>query len=283
MNVVRVGGVELLLKEFGKEQGWCEIKRNTKKAAPTDGDPATNQQSVAAYTMRVKHYVRKITKPSQMPNLLTDDFKIVVRLRNGFNVSNYQKDHIHCYIHNVAGVGRDTAEEDISPMTTQKTGPTDDAPHQGKAAATALRPRENTARGAALAPVLGLEPALAQAPVPSQRGIAADRRPERTTQLWRKEEEDPSPHSGTAGGTGGNGGILRNWERPDVILLQETNDDVKLAGYKAIDEAVTAGAPPAAAALVRRNLNVAQRELQNQIESQTPLYHVTPKSTRGSR
>ncbi|KAH6919508.1 hypothetical protein HPB50_029507 [Hyalomma asiaticum] len=33
--------------------------------------------------------------------------------------------------------------------------------------------------------------------------------------------------------------FLRNRERPDVILLQETNDAVKLAGYKAIDEAVT--------------------------------------------
>ncbi|KAH6921329.1 hypothetical protein HPB50_027672 [Hyalomma asiaticum] len=33
--------------------------------------------------------------------------------------------------------------------------------------------------------------------------------------------------------------FLRKRERPDVILLQETNDAVKLAGYKAIDEAVT--------------------------------------------
>ncbi|KAH6936202.1 hypothetical protein HPB50_014970 [Hyalomma asiaticum] len=78
----------------------------------SDGDPATNQQSVAAYTMRAKHYVRKITKASRMRNLPTDDFKIVVRPWNGFNVSNYQKDRIHCCIHNTAGVGRDTAEED---------------------------------------------------------------------------------------------------------------------------------------------------------------------------
>ncbi|KAH6930513.1 hypothetical protein HPB50_014470 [Hyalomma asiaticum] len=112
MNVVRVEGMELLSKELGKEQRWCKIKRNTKKAAPTDGDPATNQPSVAAYTMRAKHYVRKITKASRMPNLPTDGFKIVVRSRNGFNVSNYQKDRIHCCMLNAAGVGRDTAEED---------------------------------------------------------------------------------------------------------------------------------------------------------------------------
>lgn len=43
------------------------------------------------------------------------------------------------------------------------------------------------------------------------------------------------------------------------MLLQETNGAVKLAGYKAIDEAVTAGAPQATAALVRRNLSVAER------------------------
>ncbi|KAH6939675.1 hypothetical protein HPB50_020428 [Hyalomma asiaticum] len=47
-----------------------------------------------------------------MPNVPTDDFKIVVRPRNVFNVSNYQKDLIHCCIRNAASVGRDTVEED---------------------------------------------------------------------------------------------------------------------------------------------------------------------------
>ncbi|KAH6930440.1 hypothetical protein HPB50_013564 [Hyalomma asiaticum] len=112
MNVVRVEGVQLLLKGFGNEHGWWKIKRSTKKEAPAEGDPMTNQQSVAAYTMRAKDYVRKITKASRTPNLPTDDFKIVVRPRNGLKVSNSQKDRIHCCIRNTAGVGRHTAEED---------------------------------------------------------------------------------------------------------------------------------------------------------------------------
>lgn len=70
-----------------------------------------------------------------------------------------------------------------------------------------------------------------------------------------------------------------NCERkPDVILLQETNDQVKLAGYKAIDAAASNEEQRkrrrrvastgvgvtlrGAAVLVRRNLTVAERELQ---------------------
>ncbi|KAH6930671.1 hypothetical protein HPB50_016642 [Hyalomma asiaticum] len=37
---------------------------------------------------------------------------MVVRLRNRFNVSNYQKDRVDSCIRNAAGVGRDTAEEE---------------------------------------------------------------------------------------------------------------------------------------------------------------------------
>lgn len=74
--------------------------------------------------------------------------------------------------------------------------------------------------------------------------------------------------------------FLRSRQRPDVILLQETNDPVKLAGYKSIDEAVTAGAPPAAATLVRRNLTVAQRELMN-VSIPHVLIELIPTKGRG--
>ncbi|XP_070393573.1 uncharacterized protein [Dermacentor albipictus] len=49
---------------------------------------------------------------SRMPNLPTDDYKIIVRPRDGINVSKYQKDRVHCCIRNAAGVGREAAEED---------------------------------------------------------------------------------------------------------------------------------------------------------------------------
>ncbi|KAH7968328.1 hypothetical protein HPB52_007863 [Rhipicephalus sanguineus] len=116
MEVVQIEGEEISPTEFGKEQGWCEIKRNTKKAAG-DADPAKNQQATpastekAAFIQKATQYVRKITMTSRMPNLPTDD-KIIVRPRDGFNVSHYQKDRVHCCIRNAAGVGREVAEED---------------------------------------------------------------------------------------------------------------------------------------------------------------------------
>lgn len=117
MEFVQVEGEEISPTEFGKEQGWCEIKRNTKKAGG-DADPAKNQQATpastekAAFIQKATQYVRKITMTSRMPNLPTDDYKIIVRPRDGFNVSHYQKDRVHCCIRNAAGVGREVAEED---------------------------------------------------------------------------------------------------------------------------------------------------------------------------
>ncbi|KAL1473190.1 hypothetical protein MTO96_038854 [Rhipicephalus appendiculatus] len=117
MEVVQVDGEELSPTEFGKEQGWCEVKRNTKKAAG-DANPATNQQATpasskkATFIQKATQHVRKITMASRMPNLPTDDYKIIVRPRDGFNVSHYQKDRVHCCIRNAAGVGREVAEED---------------------------------------------------------------------------------------------------------------------------------------------------------------------------
>ncbi|KAL1416264.1 hypothetical protein MTO96_028097 [Rhipicephalus appendiculatus] len=116
-EVVQVDGEELSPTEFGKEQGWYEIKRNTKKVAG-DADPVTNQQATPAsskketFIQKATQHVRKFTMASRMPNLPTDDYKIIVRPRDGFNVSHYQKDRVHCCIRNAAGVEREVAEED---------------------------------------------------------------------------------------------------------------------------------------------------------------------------
>ncbi|KAH7940038.1 hypothetical protein HPB52_020551 [Rhipicephalus sanguineus] len=72
-------------------------------------------------------------------------------------------------------------------------------------------------------------------------------------------------------------------ERVDRLDDKETNDPVKLAGYKAIDEAVNAGAPPAAATLVRRNLTVAQRELMNIQVDAGPHHRVRLEGTKGKK
>ncbi|KAM7296697.1 uncharacterized protein ISCGN_021854 [Ixodes scapularis] len=99
-------------------------------------------------------------------------------------------------------------------------------------------------------------------------------------------------------------------KKPDVILLQETNAPVKLAGYKAIDAAGASEGqrkrrgraaaakrrgrraplssspapppppPPAAAVLVRRNVTMAQRELQG-IKIQHVFVELIPRSGQG--
>lgn len=99
-------------------------------------------------------------------------------------------------------------------------------------------------------------------------------------------------------------------KKPDVILLQETNAPVKLAGYKAIDAAGTSKGqrkrrdraaaarrrgrraplssspspppppPPAAAVLVRRNVTMAQRELQG-IKIPLMFVELIPRSGQG--
>ncbi|KAH8028917.1 hypothetical protein HPB51_020495 [Rhipicephalus microplus] len=91
MDVVQVDGEELSPKKLGKEQGWCEMKRKTKKGAG-DADPVTDQQAMpasskkAAFMQRAVQHVRKISKASRMPNWPTDDYRIIVRTRNIFNV-----------------------------------------------------------------------------------------------------------------------------------------------------------------------------------------------------
>ncbi|KAH8033286.1 hypothetical protein HPB51_008769 [Rhipicephalus microplus] len=109
--------MELSQTESRKEQGRCEIKRKTKKAAG-DADAATDQQATPASSMKpvfmqkVTQHVWEFSKASRMPNLPTNDYKIIVRPRKGFKISQYQKDHVHCCIRIAAGVGREEAEED---------------------------------------------------------------------------------------------------------------------------------------------------------------------------
>ncbi|KAH7940036.1 hypothetical protein HPB52_020549 [Rhipicephalus sanguineus] len=137
MEVVQVEGEEISPTEFGKEQGWCEIKRTTKKAAG-DANQAKNQQATTASTEKVAfiqkatRYVRKITMMSRMPNLPTDD-KIIVRPWDGFNVSHYQKDRVHCCIRNAAGVGRKVAEEDSVCLNERQNVIVLSTPSEGRA------------------------------------------------------------------------------------------------------------------------------------------------------
>ncbi|KAL1472704.1 hypothetical protein MTO96_039159 [Rhipicephalus appendiculatus] len=47
-----------------------------------------------------------------MPDLPTDDYKVVVRPRGGFNVADYKTDRIYCCLRSAAEIGREAAEEE---------------------------------------------------------------------------------------------------------------------------------------------------------------------------
>ncbi|KAG0412359.1 hypothetical protein HPB47_010499, partial [Ixodes persulcatus] len=131
MDVVEVERQELRPDEFGEGSGWCEIKRNNKKQADSAVESAKTQQQghqqtaassttgistvadkAAKYKRKNARHVRQIAIASRMPDLPTDDYRVVVRPRGGFNVSDYKTDRINCCLRSAAGIGREAAEED---------------------------------------------------------------------------------------------------------------------------------------------------------------------------
>ncbi|KAH7976738.1 hypothetical protein HPB52_018738 [Rhipicephalus sanguineus] len=120
MEVVRVEGEELEPDEFGEGSGWCEIKRYSKNqqqgqqqtAATSPTETSTAAGTAVKYNRKTARQVRQIARASRMPDLPTDDYKVVVRPRGGFNVSDYKMDRIYCCLRSAAEIGREAAEED---------------------------------------------------------------------------------------------------------------------------------------------------------------------------
>ncbi|CAN8013084.1 unnamed protein product, partial [Ixodes pacificus] len=128
MDVVQVEGQDLRPDEFG--EGWCEIKRNKKRADSAMESAKTQQQGhqqtgatstsgistvadkAAKYKKKNARKVSQIAMASRMPDLPTDDYKVVVRPRCGFNVSDHKTDRIYCCLRSAAGIGREATEED---------------------------------------------------------------------------------------------------------------------------------------------------------------------------
>ncbi|KAH6925981.1 hypothetical protein HPB50_012916 [Hyalomma asiaticum] len=112
MDVVQVEGEDLRPEDFGKEAGWCHIKK-TKQAdgasqSAQNQQPKTQQVASAASIMGIasaattavhnkRKYARQLqhlAKTSQMPKLPPDDYMIIVRPRSGFNGAEYEMDHL---------------------------------------------------------------------------------------------------------------------------------------------------------------------------------------------
>ncbi|KAH7935502.1 hypothetical protein HPB52_009301 [Rhipicephalus sanguineus] len=120
MEVVRVEGEEVEPDEFGEGSGLCEIKRHSKNqqqgqqqtAATSLTETSTAAGTAVKYNRKTARQVRQIARASRMPDLPTDDYKVVVRPRGGFNVSDYKMDRIYCCLRSAAEIGREAAEED---------------------------------------------------------------------------------------------------------------------------------------------------------------------------
>ncbi|KAH7943187.1 hypothetical protein HPB52_006232 [Rhipicephalus sanguineus] len=114
MEVVRVEGEELEPDEFGEGSGWCEIKRHSKNqqqgqqqtAATSPTETSTAAGTAVKYNRKTARQVRQIARASRMPDLPTDDYKVDVRPRGGFNVSDYKMDRIYCCLRSAAEIDR---------------------------------------------------------------------------------------------------------------------------------------------------------------------------------
>ncbi|EEC06276.1 hypothetical protein IscW_ISCW003520 [Ixodes scapularis] len=129
MDVVQVEGQELRPDEFGEGSGWCEIKRNKTRADSAMESAKTQQQGhqqtgatstsgistvankAAKYERKNARKVSQIAIASRMPDLPTDDYRVVVRPRGDFNVSDHKTDRIYCCLRSAAEIGREAAEE----------------------------------------------------------------------------------------------------------------------------------------------------------------------------
>ncbi|KAL1448241.1 hypothetical protein MTO96_044116 [Rhipicephalus appendiculatus] len=119
MEVVSVEGEDKRPEEFGKESGWCEVRRGAKTLVGGETGSAGNKQRGRSFVEDApkskwnnEQNVRKIIKASRLPNLPGEDYRVIVRPHGGLNVSEYRMDRIHCCQRNAAGVSRETAQED---------------------------------------------------------------------------------------------------------------------------------------------------------------------------
>ncbi|KAH6921375.1 hypothetical protein HPB50_027637 [Hyalomma asiaticum] len=117
MVLARVEGENMQTEEFGEGSGWCEVRRGAKTRRSDEARLAGNKEQgsfVEAATNKWKNArnVRQIIRASRLPNLPKEDYRVIVRPRGGFNVSNYKLDRIYYCLRNAAGVGRETAKQD---------------------------------------------------------------------------------------------------------------------------------------------------------------------------
>ncbi|KAH7986186.1 hypothetical protein HPB49_026093 [Dermacentor silvarum] len=118
MDVVSVEG-EYITKEYAEEPGWHTVGKG-KQANVESGVPGNKDQGkrllselLARNKCTKGHKVRQVILASKMPNLPKEDYKIIMRPRGGFKVTNYGLDRLGCCVRNAAGIPRGESEGDI--------------------------------------------------------------------------------------------------------------------------------------------------------------------------
>lgn len=110
---------EYITKEYAEEPGWHTVGKG-KQANVESGVPGNKDQGkrllseVLARNKCTKgQKVRQVILASKMPNLPKEDYKIIMRPRGGFKVTNYGLDRLGCCVRNAAGIPRGESEGDI--------------------------------------------------------------------------------------------------------------------------------------------------------------------------
>ncbi|KAH7985682.1 hypothetical protein HPB52_025472 [Rhipicephalus sanguineus] len=117
MEVVQVEGEDIQPEEL--DQGnWFEIKRSNRRRSddvdPSRSDTTQLQRAKEATWSKKKGYrkIQQLIVASRMPNLPVDDYRIIIRPRGGFNVSEHATDRIYHSVRRAANVERTAEEED---------------------------------------------------------------------------------------------------------------------------------------------------------------------------
>ncbi|KAG0418601.1 hypothetical protein HPB47_004713 [Ixodes persulcatus] len=94
------------------ESAKTQQQGHQQTAATSTTGTSTVADRAAKYKRKNARHLRQIAMESRMPDLPTDDYRVVVRPRGGFNVVDYKTDRIYCCLRSAARIGREAAEED---------------------------------------------------------------------------------------------------------------------------------------------------------------------------
>ncbi|KAH7982804.1 hypothetical protein HPB52_007197 [Rhipicephalus sanguineus] len=113
-----VEGEDVTQQEYEDEAGWRVVKRrgraNERITQHGAKDEATHFSSVNAANNKwsKEQRARQIMAASRMPSLPKEDYKISVRPRDGFKVTDYGINRLECCVANAAEIPRKETEED---------------------------------------------------------------------------------------------------------------------------------------------------------------------------